>query len=255
MYFKVKLAELVIGVECRYETTKWFCKDYLVEDEDKDIEVKIEDRDIENERQTSLDVEQEKEGTEKDISVKKTEYRNEYLETLALLRKISERLPEYNCFLMHGAVAAADGKGYMFTAPSGTGKSTHINLWKKYYANVTIVNGDKPFIRIKDSGVWAYGTPWAGKEGWQENVTVPLRAICILGRGEDNRIEKMSLIQALPYIMRQIHYTDDPDMAGRILELLDQMMADVPIYWLECDMSREAAECSYKELVMGCLKK
>ena len=239
MEFKLRLADIPIRVHSQYDSLKEYCKDYVIEEEPGEIEIWITREDVEREQE----------------NVQDAGYTMQYLETLALLRKISEVLPERDVFLMHGAVISWRGDAYMFTAPSGTGKSTHINLWKKYYANVTIVNGDKPFIRIKDSGVWAYGTPWAGKEGWQENVAVPLRAICILGRGEDNWIEKMSLIQALPYIMRQIHYTDDPDMAGRILELLDQMMADVPIYWLECDMSREAAECSYKELVMGGLKK
>lgn len=246
MYFKVRLADLVIGVKCQYETTKRFCRDYLVEDGtntvgcEENFEVNIVDDDIENERRIS----EVSSGSREHMEYQK-EYRREYLETLALLRKISNRLPEYNCFLMHGAVVAVDGSGYMFTAPSGTGKSTHVALWKKYLKNAEIINGDKPFIRVDESGVWIYGTPWAGKEGWQKNMAVPLRGICLLGRGEENRIEQISPVQVLPYIMRQIHYTDEPEMAGRTLELLNMMMADVPVYRLECDMSREAAECSY----------
>lgn len=76
------------------------------------------------------------------------------------------------------------------------------------------------------------GTPWAGKESWQKNVAVPLKGICLLGRGEENRIE-----QILPYIMRQIHYTDETKMAGRTQELLNVMMADMPVCQLECDVS------------------
>lgn len=260
MYFKVRLADLVIGVKCQYETTKRFCGDYLVEDGagdvvddigsintvgcEVDFEVNVVDDDIENERRISED----SSGNRERMEYQK-EYRKEYLETLALLRKISNRLPEYNCFLMHGAVVSVNGSGYMFTAPSGTGKSTHVALWKKYFENAEIINGDKPFIRVDESGVWVYGMPWAGKEGWQKNVAVPLRGICLLGRGEENRIEPVSPMQVLPYIMRQIHYTDEPKMAGRTLELLNEMMADVPVYRLECDMSREAAECSYAGMV------
>ena len=58
---------------------------------------------------------------------------------------------------MYGAVVADDGSGYMFTAPSGTGKSIHVALWKKYFENAEIINGDKPFIRVDESGVWVYG--------------------------------------------------------------------------------------------------
>lgn len=250
MYFKVRLADLVIGVKCQYETTKRFGGDYLVEDGtntvgcEEDFEVNIVDDDIENECRIS----EVSSGSREHMEYQK-EYRREYLETLALLRKIANRLPEYNCFLMHGAVVAVDGSGYMFTAPSGTGKSTHVALWKKYFKNAEIINGDKPFIRVDESGVWIYGTPWAGKEGWQKNMTVPLRGICLLGRGEENRIEQISPMQVLPYIIRQIHYTDETEMAGRTLELLNVMMADVPVYRLECDMSREAAECSYAGMV------
>ena len=250
MYFKVRLADLVIGVKCQYETTKRFCRDYLVEDCtntvecEEDFEVNIVDEDIENERRISED----SSGSRECMEYRK-KYRKEYLETLALLRKISNRLPEYNCFLMHGAVVAVDGSGYMFTAPSGTGKSTHVALWKKYFKNAEIINGDKPFIRVDESGVWVYGTPWAGKEGWQKNVAVPLKGICILGRGEENRIEQVSPMQVLPYIIRQIHYTDETEMAGRTLELLNVMMADVPVYRMECDISRDAAECSYVGMV------
>lgn len=268
MYFKVRLANLMIGVKCQYETTKRFCRDYLVEDcadDGRDVddiggvrdssntdnggrevglEVNIVDDDIENERRIS----EVSSGSREHMEYQK-EYRREYLETLALLRKISNRLPEYNCFLMHGAVVAVDGSGYMFTAPSGTGKSTHVALWKKYFENAEIINGDKPFVRVDKSGVMVYGTPWAGKEGWQKNMAVPLKGICLLGRGKENRIEQVSPAQVLPYIMRQIHYTDEPEMAGRTLELLNMMMADVPVYRLECDVSREAAECSYARVV------
>lgn len=268
MYFKVRLANLMIGVKCQYEMTKRFCGDYLVEDgadDGRDVddiggvrdssntdnggrevgfEVNIVDDDIENERRIS----EVSSGSREHMEYQK-EYRREYLETLALLRKISNRSPEYNCFLMHGAVVAVDGSGYMFTAPSGTGKSTHVALWKKYFENTEIINGDKPFVRVDKSGVRVYGTPWAGKEGWQKNIAVPLKGICLLGRGKENRIEQVSPAQVLPYIMRQIHYTDEPEMAGRTLELLNMMMADVPVYRLECDVSREAAECSYAGMV------
>jgi hypothetical protein len=77
----------------------------------------------------------------------------------------------FNCFLMHGAVVVVDGSIYMFTAPSGTGKSTHVALWKKYFKNVEIINGDKPFSRVDESSVWVYGIPWpvkkAGRRMWQ----------------------------------------------------------------------------------------
>ena len=255
MYFKVRLADLVIGVECLYETTRMFCKDYVSEDMPIDFEVKITDEDIRNEWKMSDDTERKKENNENvqilDSEIWKDEnhYRNKYLETLALLRKIAKYLPEYDCFLMHGAVVSANDYGYMFTAPSGTGKSTHINLWKQYFDGIEIINGDKPFIRVMKDKVWAYGTPWCGKEGWQKNASVPLKGICLLNRGRENHIAQITPVQVLPFIMRQVHYMDDSEMAGKTLELLNRLMTEVKLYRLECDVSREAAKCSYEGMV------
>lgn len=261
MYFKVKLADIVFDVECFYESTRVFCKDYVIGCEggyfgDINIanelykvkavggfknwskmepKIRITDEDIRNEHSRSSDRDE-------------NSYSDKYIETLALQRKISGILPAYDCFLMHGAVAAVNGAGYMFTATSGTGKSTHVNLWKKYFDEVEIINGDKPFIRISDEEVRAYGTPWAGKEGWQVNRSVPLRAVCLLKRGTENKIKRISPVNCLPFLMRQVHYTDDPQIAGKTMELFNQMLDRITVYELECDVSREAAEYSYREM-------
>lgn len=243
MFFKIKIADLNIGVECLYGTTAQFCGDYIDEkilNENIDFSVVIDETDIAAERERDDNKE-----SPQDIQMEPGVYSNEYIETLVLLRKISEQLPRFDCFLMHGAVVSADEDGYMFTATSGTGKSTHISLWKKYFDNVEIVNGDKPFLRVGEEGVTAYGTPWAGKEGWQKNVSVPLRSVCLLKRGLTNKIIERNPVAILPYIMRQVHYTDDTLMAGKTMELLNRMLGMVIVYELECDMSKEAAECSY----------
>lgn len=237
MYFKVKLADLIIGIECIYDSTRIFCKDYIVgnndtDESDIDFYVRVTEDDIKCEL-----------GRTSDYSA--VNYRDEYIETLALQRKIADRMPEFDCFLMHGAVASVNGLGYMFTASSGTGKSTHVKLWKKCFDNVEIINGDKPFIRVSDKKIKVYGTPWAGKEGWQINKSVPLEAICLLRRGTKNRLRKMEPVSILSFLMRQVHYTDDPDMAGRTMELLSCMLSSIKVYELECDISKEAAECSY----------
>ena len=243
MYFKVKLADFVIGVECLYKSTMEFCGEYVIDcDCDNQFKenfiIKITLDDIESERLRSAD--------SADCA-----YSNEYIETLVLQRKISAMLPAYDCFLMHGAVTAVNGAGYMFTATSGTGKSTHVGFWKKYFDDVEIINGDKPFIRVTGNEVRVYGTPWAGKEGWQVNKSVPLKSICFLKRGVDNNIQKINPVSILPFMMRQVHYTDDPQMAGKTMELFNRMLEVIDVYVLECDISKEAAECSYDGMVIN----
>ena len=98
---------------------------------------------------------------------------------------------------MHGAVVAWKNQGYLFTAPSGTGKSTHLALWKKYLGDqAEVINGDKPILKVTEDEVWVYGTPWAGKEQWQVNKKVALKGICFLERGEKNSIQKIDSFSA-----------------------------------------------------------
>lgn len=123
-----------------------------------------------------------------------------------------------------------------------------LSLWKKYIDGVEIINGDKPFLRVTDHGIWAYGTPWAGKEGWQKNERVLLKGICLLMRGKENRVSMLVQEQVLPFLIRQIYYTDNPEMAGKILELLDQVMKQIYFYEVSCNVSKEAALCCYDGL-------
>ena len=123
-----------------------------------------------------------------------------YYEPLALYRKICAKALERGAFLMHCAVIAYEGRGYAFAAPSGTGKTTHIRLWQAVFGeeNVTIVNGDKPLLRVMDGRIYAYGTPWCGKEGYQTNTRVPLAALCFLERAAE--IGEMATMPLVPQV-------------------------------------------------------
>ena len=234
MYFKIKLADVAIGIHGRYEYLREYCRDYLTV-EMPEMEISLTEEDILAESSQTGDG-----GA----------FSLDYLESLAALRKIAEQMPQRNRFLMHGAVLAWRGKGYMFTAPSGTGKSTHLALWKKYLGDeVEIVNGDKPLLSVEGDEVRVYGTPWAGKEHWQTNVSVPLCGICFLRRGSTNQIYRVQPVEALPMLMQQVYYTGNPESAGRTLELLDQVFKCVPMYRLECDISRNALKCSFEGMV------
>ena len=220
----------MIGIQGQYSYFKEYCRDYLT-GEIPDLEIKITKEDILAEQ--------------KKLDVQKAS--PEYLEILAALRKIAEAIPDRNCFLMHGVVLSWQDKGYMFTAPSGTGKSTHAALWKQYLGEkVKIINGDKPILKVEEKEIYAYGTPWAGKEHWQENLGVPLKGICILQRGSYNRICCMHPAEILPQLMGQVYYSDKVAMAAKTMELLDRVIRNVPIYQMECDISKEAVRCSFE---------
>ena len=252
MEFRMKIADVLMDVSSQYAMLAEYCRDYMVEDSAEEVSERL--------VLTMEDIEKERTIAEKSGEPVSTlgsqqnmpQYSPQYLETLAALRKIADFMPEKDCFLMHGAVVAWKNQGYLFTAPSGTGKSTHLALWKKYLGDqAEVINGDKPILKVTEDEVWVYGTPWAGKEQWQVNKKVALKGICFLERGEKNSIQKIDSFSALPFLMRQVYFTDAPQSAGKTMELLDQMLKIVPLYKMKCDISKEAFECSFGAMTFG----
>ena len=156
MEFKIRLADVNIAVNSMHDEVFRLCRDYLT-DGTTDFYVSPAPADIALERVKNLH-EAEVEG------ILPVNYPDSYLETLAVYRKIAVEMLGHDTFLLHGAVIAVNDKAWLFTAPSGTGKTTHIRLWLDHIEGSYVVNGDKPLIRIGEE-VTAYGTPWAGKEG------------------------------------------------------------------------------------------
>ena len=143
------------------------------------------------------------------------------------------------------SVVAVDNEAYMFTALSGTGKSTHTNLWLKNIPGSFIVNGDKPLLQISDR-TYICGTPWAGKDRLQTNTTVPLKAIVLLERGEKNEITEISFQEAMPILLTQTHRSTDREHMFKSIALLQKMAQTVRFYRLKCNMEEEAALVSYQ---------
>lgn len=219
--FRIALAGQVIGVSALYEQTRTFCKNYLT-DAPASFEVAVTPADIAYERQRSARAD-ELEGA----AVR--EHADPYLETLAVYRKLAQLLVQDDILLMHGAVVAVDGQAYLFTAKSGTGKTTHTRLWMRQFGDrAVMVNGDKPLLHITSEGVTVYGTPWDGKEHLSTNTSCPLKALCILTRSETNHIERISKKEALPMLCQQSYRPCSPIGAQKMLALVDRLGSSVP---------------------------
>ena len=106
-------------------------------------------------------------------------------------------------FLLHSSAVVLNDKAYLFSAPSGTGKSTHTSLWLKEFPGAEILNDDKPAIRILKDGIYVYGTPWSGKTDLNLNRKIPLQGIAFLERGEANTIAPMNSMKALENLLNQ----------------------------------------------------
>ena len=172
-----------------------------------------------------------------------------YLETLAVYRKLAAALLPDNILLFHGSCVCVDGEGYLFTAKSGTGKSTHTRLWREMLGSrAVMVNDDKPLLKIQENGVTVFGTPWDGKHHLSTNIAVPLKSICILEQGKQNEIHRITPQEAYPMLLQQTNKPQDARLMYKTLQLLDSLKDSVRLYRLRCNQELEAAEISFKSM-------
>ena len=236
--FCIQIAGITVEVRTLHAYTAQMCADYLTQ-APAEMYVEMTEQDIERERIKSIR-EALFEGRQP------LAYPEAYLESVAVYRKIATLLPERNAAVFHGAVVAVDGAAYTFTACSGTGKTTHMNLWLSHFGSrAIVVNGDKPILKLDGQQAYACGTPWCGKENLNTNVILPLKAICILERDSTNHIEKIGLRDALPVLMQQIYRPDDAAAMRRTMELVRAFGTTVPLYRLGCNMEEDAAVVAY----------
>lgn len=237
--FCVRLADTVIRIEPMFEYVREYCREYITK-EQAAFTVRVEVSDIAFERERSAR-EAERAGRTDDS------YSDSYLETLAVYRRIAEDLPMINTVLFHGSVIAVDGQGYLFTAKSGTGKSTHTGLWRELLGSrAVMVNDDKPLLKITEKGVFAYGTPWDGKHRLSTNISVPLKAICVLTRDTDNHIAEIQPKEAYQMLLQQAYRPMDRGAMIQSLKLIDEMMKMTKFYRLGCNRNVDAARVAYE---------
>ena len=155
-----------------------------------------------------------------------------YCEITAIFRKIAEFLPRTGRFLMHGSAVALDGEAYIFTAPSGTGKSTHTSFWRSEFGErAVMVNDDKPFIRIDGGKAFVSGNPWN-----------------VLSRGAENTVRPLDPAEAFPTLLRQVYRPADPQMLAATLDMLDALEHGVKLYGMECNLDPGAARVAYENM-------
>ena len=292
MEFKIGLAGRIVGISSIYDEVYELCRDYLVGEGSlkscddviavgEDFHVTTSQADIEFEREKSI-----KEAIFEGIVP--FDYEESYYETLAVYRKIAVEMLKYDTWLMHGAVvgvradgddgvvgtaggdvtdgAVNGGQAVLFTAQSGVGKTTHMNLWLKYIPGAFVVNGDKPLLKFvkndscdnRDNGCDSEhigvrcevcGTPWAGKEALQTNVISPLKAICFLERGDTNEIERVAFEDVYPMLLQQVYRPSDPQAMMKTMELVKKLGTTIPLYRMKCTMEPEAAKVAYEEMM------
>lgn len=153
-------------------------------------------------------------------------------------------------FLLHASAVVVDGVAFCFSAPSGTGKSTHTSLWLKEFADkgAFIINDDKPAIKLVDGVPMVYGTPFSGKYDISVNTSVPLKALCFIERSETNSIRRISPLNAVSLVLDQTLRPTEEKLMDKLLDNLETVVTKVPAYVLHCNISPEAAITAYREM-------
>ena len=239
--FCMEIAGFTAQVCSSFDSTKDYCRKYLT-DKPADFSVFVTEDMLDFEQQ-ALDLEAEQEGLRKRV------FTRPFLERAAIQRQVAEQLLPRGVLLMHGSALAADGKGYLFTAPCGTGKSTHARLWLQHLGQrAQYINDDKPFLRITPEGISLCGAPWSGKHGLDTNMRVPLAGICILQRGSENRICALSAHECVQFLAHQCQKPRNTADLPRFHVLLQALVDTVPLWRMNCTPTLGAAQIAFEAM-------
>lgn len=242
-HFCIRLAGIPIGVACQFPYTETFCRKYIC-NEIPQVDVKVEPEDILSESERNK-VNDSGPGQGKGLS-------ECYCELSALLRKICEVLVPFDILLLHGSAIAVDGNGYLFTARSGTGKSTHAALWRKELISsghdVFMINDDKPFIKVSADEILICGTPWSGKHHLDTDSMVPLCAIGKIEKSGTNMTVPLPKNEYWTTMIKQSYIPEKQELAEHVLSMIQKIIEKAPCFRILCNMEPEAAHISWQAM-------
>ncbi len=227
--FTVEIAGCTAAVHSLFDSTRDYCRDYLTQAPPR-CAIRITPDDLLREQRLA-DLEAEQEG------FRRRKFTDPFLERAAMLRAFAAFALTQGVILTHGSAIAVDGRGYLFLARSGTGKSTHTRLWRELLGHrARMINDDHPFLCPTQEGYDLCGSPWSGKHGLHSPIRMPLAGICLLERGAENAIAPLSPRQALP------------GLAGHCLcpePMLQKIASATPLWHLTCNREPTAAQMAF----------
>lgn len=180
--------------------------------------------------------------TVKTSSIHITEVKKDFMAFYVLWDAFREIIPAFGGVILHSSAISYKNHGILFSAPSGTGKSTHTKLWKKLFPDsVEIVNDDTPAIFFMNNVPYMYGLPWSGK-GENKNMAVPLKSVVFLKRSEQNVIQLSDIDSAVFFMLEQVQRSVFADNFDRILQQVDKLLSSVDVYEIGVNMEDTAAE-------------
>ena len=232
----IKIADICVGIKPLNKGLEEFFEDYLVNEKPHFV-LEATEANLDEERKRAAD------------HIHGVDYSELELEKLWLYRQIAETIPAYDAFLMHATAVRVDNDAYLFIGPSGTGKSTHGVLWKRYFKDrMTTINDDKPLVQIVDDQIIVCGSPWHGKEGWHNNISAPLKAIVRLYQASDNTIRPMEESEAWEQLMNQTYRSSNSLNMQKTVAFIDKIINTTPLFSLNCNNDIEAVVVAYEAM-------
>ena len=225
-----QIADLKVGIEYKHPRMINQAAAYVIDNTETDFNIEVPEQAIEAMHNGNPH-----------LSIDSCEY-------MATSFVFYRKLVEYNGMLLHASAVIKDGYAYLFSAPSGTGKSTHTELWLKAFPGAEILNDDKPAIRCVDGRVNAYGTPWSGKTSLNLNRCIPIGGICFLERSEENHITEITTAEAIPLILNQTVRPKLKENMDKLLDVIETILNNTKVYKMGCNISEEAAKIAYEAM-------
>lgn len=223
---KYKIADIVVEMKQEFAETAYWYKPYLYDGEEEPL-----------------------------FSIEASPERIDYLvtngvditpavaENMVLCSRFNRLLLKYYGSYIHSSALLFDGRAYLFSASSGTGKSTHTKKWLKRFGDrADIINDDKPSFRIIDGKCYIYGTPFAGGTDVQKNISAELGALVFIERGEENSLERIPPSKSIALLLNQSPGRASEKIGDRQLELFSQILTNYPAYLLRCNLDDSAVD-------------
>lgn len=181
--------------------------------------------------------------------LKGSEEHLEYSHNLLEIINLEQVLNKFNAFILHSSVINWQDKAILFSAPSGTGKSTQADLWKKY-ENAEVINGDKAGIRKIEEKWTTYGLPIAGTSGIYKNKKAEISHIIILRQGKENKLTQLSPREAFIKLYSEtLVHTWDKEFQENIINMITDVVKNVQIYQYECLPDKSAVDFLKEQII------
>lgn len=161
---------------------------------------------------------------------------------------LEQLLLRHNGLILHSSFIRWQGQGILFSAPSGTGKSTQASLWEEHM-KAEVLNGDRAGIRYVDGRWMAFGLPYAGSSHIYKKESAPIRAIVVLRQGPENVIWPMATAAALRALFPEFSaHRWSPVFMNKVLDIATAMLREIPVYCLECRPDYGAVQLLFNTL-------